>query len=271
MTARSPQLFDQESRPGPAPVGMDPRIRQRRMEVRREEGRRRRRVMLACLIVASALAGAGGAARSPLFDVDYVDVRGAEHTPRLEVLRAGGLDGRPAMVDVDSGSVARKVETLPWVREAIVRRDWPGTVRIDLTERRPAAVLPAGEGQWAVADAAGRVLAVGPDKPAALPVIGGAPRPGPPGSNLGRDVSPALRVAASLPHALTRRVADVAVVAGRQVELQLVPPGGVVRLGPPSGLGEKLRVLEALLEQADLARLAVIDVRVPRAPALTRR
>ncbi|MGH9179241.1 MAG: cell division protein FtsQ/DivIB [Acidimicrobiales bacterium] len=271
MTARSPQLFDQESRPGPGPVRMDPRIRQRRLEVRREEGRRRRRALLVCLAVAVTLAGAAGATRSPLLDVDYVDVRGAEQTPRLEVLRAGGLDGHPAMVEVDSGSVARKVEALPWVRDATVRRDWPGTVRIDLTERRPAAVLPAGQGEWAVADAAGRVLAVGADKPAALPVIGGVPQPGPPGSSLGRDVRPALEVAASLPPALQPRVADVASVAGGQVELQLVPPGGVVRLGPPSGLAEKLRVLQALLEQADLARLAVIDVRVPTAPALTRR
>lgn len=269
MTARSPQLFDQERRP--PPVRMDPRIKQRRQEVRREEGRRRRRVLLCCLGVAAALGGAAGASRSPLFDVDYVDVRGAEQTPRMEVLRAGGLDGHPAMVDIDSGTVARQVEALPWVEGAAVTREWPGTVRIDLTERRPAAVLPAGEGQWAVADATGRVLAVGPDKPAALPVIGGVPQPGPPGSTLGQDVRPALRVAASLPGELKERVADVASVPGGEVELQLVPPGGVVRLGPPAGLGEKLRVLRALLEQADLAGLAVIDVRVPNAPALTRR
>ena len=239
--------------------------------MRRDEGRRRLRILLGCLGVAAAAGLIAAAGRSPLFDVDYVDVRGAERTPRGDIVAAGGLDRRPAMLDVDAGRVARAVEALPWVATARVRREWPGTVRLDVTERRPAAVVPAPAGGWAQVDRTGRVLATGPDKPAGLPVIGGVTWPDGPGAVLPASAAASLRVAAALPAGLRERIADVATLAGGEVELQLVPPGGVVRLGPPVDLQAKLSVLATVLGEADLAGVQVIDVRVPRAPALTRR
>ena len=259
----------------PDPAGllpMDPRIRRRRIEVRRDEGRRRLHILLGCVGVMGALATAAGLVRSPLFDVDHVDVRGAERTPRAAIVAAGRLGDTPPLMDVDTDEVARRVEALPWVLDATARKDWPATVRVDVTERRPAAVLPAGEGLWALADRTGRVLAVGTDKPAELPVLGNLPAPGPPGSRLDPAGAMSLRVAAALPAPVRARVADVATTPdGREVELQLTPPGGVVRIGPPVRLAAKLRVLETLLTRADLAGVAVLDLRVPRAPALTRR
>ena len=255
----------------PGRLPMDPRIRQRRIDVRRTEGRRRRRVLVGCLAVAAVVAGTAGAVRSPLFDVDYVDVRGAERTARPEVVAAGRLHTRPALLDVDTAAIERAVEALPWVLRATARRNWPGSVRIDVVERRPAAVVPTPDGAWAVADRTGRVLAVGPEKPPGLPAIGGLAPPGPPGTTLPADSRPSLEVAAALSDELRTRIADVAAVGGGEVELQLVAPGGVVRLGPPSELEEKLRVLATVLTRADLAEVATIDVRVPRAPALTRR
>lgn len=255
----------------PPPLPMDPRIRQRRIEVRRHEGRRRFRALLACVAVVLTLAGAAALARSPVFDVDYVDVRGNDRTPRGEIVAAGRLADHPAMLDVDTGDVERRVEALPWVLEARAALDWPGTVHVSVTERAPVAVLPAGDGRWAMADVTGRVLAVGPDKPVRLPVVGDVPPPGAPGTVVAARARPALRVAEALSPALRDRVADLAIVAGGDVELQLVPPGGVVRLGRPVDLDRKLAVLGTVLARADLTNVAVIDVRVPRAPSLTRR
>ena len=259
---------------GPVPrvgVAMDPRIRRRRIDVRRDEGRKRLRILLGCVSVVVLVVAAVGAGRSPLFDVDYVDVRGADQTARREVVDAGRLGDHPALLDVDTAAVARQVEALPWVLDATARRQWPGTVRIDITERRPAAVLPATAGQWALADRTGRILRIGDEKPAGLPVIGNIEPPERAGASVPAAATPSLRVAAVLPPSVRQRVADIATLEGGVVELQLVPPGGVVRLGPPVDLQEKLSVLATVLARADLANLAVIDVRVPRAPALTRR
>lgn len=257
----------------PAPtsgVAIDPRIRRRRIDVRRDEGRKRLRILLGCVAVVVLALAVGGAGRSPLFDVDYVDVRGLDQTARSEVVDAGGLRGHPALLDVDTGEVAGQVEALPWVLDATARREWPGTIRIDITERRPAAVLPATAGRWALADRTGRILRIGGEKPSGLPVIGNIEPPERAGDSVAVAATPSLRVAAELPPSVRERVADIATLEGGVVELQLVPPGGVVRLGPPVDLDEKLSVLATVLQGADLASVRVIDVRVPRAPALTR-
>ncbi|HUR18014.1 MAG TPA: FtsQ-type POTRA domain-containing protein [Acidimicrobiales bacterium] len=251
---------------------IDPRIRQRRVQVRREEGRRRLHVLTASLSAGIVLAAAAGLTRSPLLDLDYVDVRGAERTPREVLLRETGLGGHPLMVEIHTDRIVRRAEALPWVMDATARRQWPGTVRVHVTERVPAAAVPVDSGRlWGLIDVTGRILEVGPAKPAGLPVIGNVGEVGPPGSSIAPAAGASLEVAASLPEALRRRVADVATGPGGEVELQLVAPGGMVRLGPAEGLDQKYAALETLLEKVDLARLAVIDVRVPRAPVLTRR
>ncbi len=256
---------------GGGAVTMDPRIKRRRIDVRRDEGRKRLHILVGCLAALGAVAAAFGAGRSPLFDVDYADVRGTGQTPRAEVVEAAGLGGHPAMLDIDTRAVADQVEALPWVLQATARREWPGTVRIDITERRPAAVLPAGAGAWALADRTGRVLRIGPEKPAGLPVIGNLPPPTRAGASVPATATPSLRVAAALPTTVREQVADIATLATGEVELQLTSPGGVVRLGRPVDLDTKLRVLATVLARADLARVSVVDVRVPKAPALTRR
>ncbi|MCA1656298.1 MAG: FtsQ-type POTRA domain-containing protein, partial [Actinobacteria bacterium] len=121
------------SRPGapvaeaPARLPIDPRIRQRRIAVRRDEGRRRLRLLVAAVATVT-LAGAGVAAtHSALLDVDHVVLTGAAHTSRGDVLAAAGFDHHRFMVDVDGAAIGRRVRALPWVGRAQVARRWPGT------------------------------------------------------------------------------------------------------------------------------------------------
>ena len=91
---------------------------------------------------------------------------------------------------------------------------------------------------------------------------------GPPGSRLGPGWSAVLEVATKAPPPVLARVGTVADVAG-EVELALTS-GGVVRFGPPEQVGEKFTAIAAVLAQVDLKDLAVLDVRIPRTPVLTR-
>src|SRR5205823_6637034 len=89
---------------------------------------------------------AWGASRSPLLDVDHVRLTGATHTQLWKIIQtAGPLPGRP-MVDVDEAAAAHRIERLPWVADARVRRRWPNTVTIQVRERAPAASVPAAAG-----------------------------------------------------------------------------------------------------------------------------
>lgn len=250
---------------------IDPRIQRRGIERRREEGRKRLFILLGCVAILLLGAGTYGLGRSPLLNVGTIDIRGVGHTSRDEVVRSANLAGHPAMVDVGTAEVERRVERLPWVKTARARRRWPRTIQIDITEREPAAAAPVTAGGWALVDALGRILEVDQTKPSGLPVLGNVTVAEPVGASIRNEAIPALSVAAALPGAIRERIADVATVAAGSVELQLVAPGGIVRLGPPIDLKTKLTVLATVLARVDLAGVSVIDVRVPSAPALTRR
>lgn len=249
-------------------VPMDPRIRRRRIEVRRDQGRRRLRLLIALVVVVFLTAAAWAVAGSPLADVDRIKVVDAERTPAADVVRATGIRRSSAMVDVDEGRAARRVEALPWIATAEVVREWPGTVVVTVTERAPTAVTRADTGSWALVDATGRVLDVVPEAPPGLTVLEGLAAAPEPGATLDGGSAP-LAVVAALTGALRARVQAVVTTAGEQVELTLTPRGRA-RLGRPTELEAKLRALERVLAQVDARDLAVVDVRLPSSPVLTR-
>ena len=251
---------------------MDPRIRRRRVEVRRQEGRRRLRVLVG--VTAAAAVGVGGwaATQSPLLDLDRVVVEGGVHTAAEEARFASGLRLGEPLLDVDEAAVVRGVETLPWVERATVRRRWPGEVRIRLVERAPVAVTGVENGGTALVDASGRVLEWVEAPPPGLPLLTGLPPAGPPGSTLSPAGVAALSVAVALPQELRTRIAGVAPAEGDrgEVEIRLAPEGSV-RLGPPVDLDRKFDAMRAVFAQVDVGNLAVLDVRRPDSPVLTRR
>jgi len=246
---------------------MDPRIRQRWVAVKREEGRRRLQVLLSVLSVAALGAVAAGVAHSPFLSVSQVQVVGARATDPSDVVHAAGLERRPLMIHVDGGLVDRRVGTLPWIASVRTERHLPSSVRLVVTERAPVAQVPSGS-QWALVDHVGRILSIGGHDPS-LVAISGVPAPGPPGTRLSARADDALLVATRLPPALRGAVGEVDVADGPEVELRL-RSGGAVRLGPVTDLPAKLVAAATVLAKADAHRLKVLDVRVPEAPVLTR-
>jgi cell division protein FtsQ len=242
------------------------------VEVQRQEGRRRLRVLVGITAVVAVGCGGWAATGSPLLDVDQVVVDGSAHTPTADVVAAAHLRrGRP-MVDVDVGGAQRGVERLPWVASADVRRQWPGRVRIVVTERTPVAVTGSAVGANALVDASGRILDKVEEAPPGLAVLSGLAPAGPVGSVLEPDGIAALSVALALPAELRDRTTGVAPTMGTtgEVELRLAPEG-TIRLGLPDHLDAKFAAIRAVLAQVDLRNLAVLDVRRPDSPILTRR
>lgn len=245
----------------PPPVVAHPRIRARRIEVRRDEGRRRLRRILALAVVVVLAGGAAGSTRTALLDVDRISVVGASRTGADAVVDATGVSPADPMTDVDSSAVAARVTALPWVDRASVQRLWPATLRIRVVERRPVAQFLTRDGV-VLTDSTGRLLAHRSRPLPGLVAIEGF-EPGRAGDRLAA-ARPALAVVAALPPDLADEVAAIRPVPGG---LEVVLTRGiVVRLGPATALDDKLLALAALLDGADLGEVAVIDVRVPRAP-----
>ena len=252
---------------------MDPRFRRRRVEVLRQEGRRRLRVLVGVTsVVVVTAAGSWVVTDSPLLDLDRVVVEGTERTTPTEVRFASGLRPGQALLDVDVDAATRSVERLPWVRLAVVSRRWPNEVRIRLVEREAVAVAPADAGALALVDGEGRVVEWVEVAPPGLPVLAGLPPAGPAGSTLPPDGVATLAVAVALPPELRARTVGVAPAAGGRGEVEMsLSPEGMVRLGPPEDLDRKFTAIRAVLSQVDLQNLAVLDVRRPDSPVLTRR
>lgn len=269
-------------RPDALPI--DPRMQERLLAVRREEGRRRLRWVAGAGGVALLIVLGIGVLRSPLFIVHHVRVSGGVHTSEADVLRVTGLGRRPLMVDLNSRRVGDQLKALPWVASAQVKRQWPTTVAIHLTERAPVALVGAVGGQVALVDGSGRVLTVSPaaapggvagpgQAASALPTIRDIAPAGGPGSALrGPGVSDALAMAAALPAALTAdQRSQIQAIAGGDANLRLIMlPNRTVSFGNADQLAAKLLALRTLLERVNVKDIATIDVRVPDAPILTR-
>jgi cell division protein FtsQ len=247
---------------------MDPRIRERRVAVRRDEGRRRLRIVLAATAVAGVVAIAFGVTRSPLLDVDEVRVVGAVHTSHDDILRAGGLAGQPQLADVEPAEVAERLAALPWVEEARVVRHWPGDVAVTVVERTAVATLPAAAGGWALVDRTGRVLETVPEPPAGLVQVAARPAPGP-GHEVVEAARDSLAVLDALPPSLSDKVNGVTVHDDGTLDVHAVGLP-VIHFGPPTQIRPKLVALATLVARTNLRGVDAIDVRVPTAPVLTR-
>lgn len=80
-------------------------------------------------------AGAGG-----------VFVEGVRHVPRAAVLRVFEADRGRGINEIDLEKRREELRRIDWVRDAAVRRIWPATIFVRITEREPVAIIqvPAG-------------------------------------------------------------------------------------------------------------------------------
>lgn len=237
---------------------MDRRILERRRRVRAEAARKRRRIafsVLALLLVAGA---AYGISRTPLFAVGEVRVRGVERDRVDEVLTTASVPTGGNVLDVDTAAVAARVEALPWVADAGVRR-LPGAIEVRVTPRVPAASVRlqgaawiVDEGGWLIGGGAPDDLVVIEAPDAVLPPVG--ERVADPG------VRSALAVHAALPEQLRAMVQRYHAPSARGLRLLLAatppehrgPPTPTVwvRFGMADRVEAKARVVELLLAQA---------------------
>ncbi len=249
-----------------APAPIDPRIRARRIEVRRDAGRRRLQRLVdvgAVLMVAAVFVGA---LWTPLLDVDEVTITGGERTGADAIAEAMGVQAGDPLISVDLSDAGDRVAALPWVAEVRLRRGLDGLVSIEVSERTPVAVV--GSGAPVVVDAEGRVLGAQAEAGLTGPLLAlrGASSVPAPGEYLPASADDALALAAHLARAAPEALTSLA-LEGLTGTLAV---GGEVRFGDGRQLDAKVRSLRAALEQVDLTCLAVLDLRLPGSPVLTR-
>jgi cell division protein FtsQ len=212
-------------------------------------------------IVVALAAVAWAVSVSPLLDVDHVRIRGLHHLTAAEVERAGGIHRGDAMAWLDPSRAVRDLETLPYVGQATVSREWPDTVRIVVHERQPVAWVDGPTGK-AVVDGTGRVVETVPEPPAGLPQLLGVRTVTGVGGTIGpRDGA---RAAGSLGGFVAGGTASVE-TTDHGVVLHL-RSGPEIRLGSPTQVLVKVRAALAVLQASAGTEVHYVDVSVPTNP-----
>ncbi|TDC55139.1 FtsQ-type POTRA domain-containing protein [Actinomadura sp. KC345] len=223
-----------------------------------ERGRPGRwKVVFVTLLVLGALAAVTWVLLgSRLLVVRHVEVTGTDLAPRDRVVAAAGISLGKPMARLATGGIRARVEELREVESAEIERHWPGTVRIVVRERVPAAVFER-DGRYHSIDRHGVVVADGESRPAGLPTLAAA-SPGP----SDKATLAALTVLSDLPERLKRQVREVTATGPEAVTL-LMASGQTVEWGGAERAEEKIRLLEALWRTAAGRAVATADVSSP--------
>lgn len=136
------------------------------------------------LFLATAVAGvvAGGHAMTVAsavtawagFGIENVRITGQSETNEVNVLDALDIGQYPSLLTLDIEAARERIETLPWVKHAALKKLFPDTLEISIVERDPYALWQHA-GKIALIDDAGRVITetVG-ERYAGLPRVIGA-------------------------------------------------------------------------------------------------
>lgn len=195
-------------------------------------------------------------------------VAGNRVVPAAQILSQAAIAPHENVWLQNMGAARRRVESIPYVKQAAIHRSLPASVSIVVEERRPFALVQFGA-QRLLVDHDLRVLQSGAGA-AALPVLTARNEAAlPPGAFI-RD------------NALQRLRDDVDALMQAHVpvrslrydkfgDLVATTPGGIaLLLGDDTDIAKKTHLIDPIISQVSATgkRLAAVDLRAPKTPVV---
>ncbi|HUR72782.1 MAG TPA: FtsQ-type POTRA domain-containing protein [Sporichthya sp.] len=259
----TPSLSPHASRPStPAAAA----AAEARFAERLEQRRRRRwiRTGIGALVAVVLLAAGWVVCFSNVLAVKSVQVAGelrrldAEQVERVADVPHGG-----ALALLDTAPIEARVRTLAPVADVHVERKFPNTVRIEVTERTPVAVLDTPHGRRLV-DAEGVAYAAAGDTGSRYVVVETKHDQLPPEALISVN-----RMIAALPELVRAKVKTVEADSDQDMTAVL-SDGRKIVWGGPDQAEFKTKVLEVMLRNKSTKTARTFDVSVPEAPTVKR-
>ena len=209
--------------------------------------------------------GVISASRTSLLDARRIEVSGADHLHRAELVATAGVSKDTNVLWFDEGAARRRLEAEPWIAKAEVSASFPPAIEIAVTERTPVAVTGGAAGLLIAGDGTALGVSTGGGK---LPRIelgtvttADGLRPSPVG---------AARALGAMPPTLRSQVTRVRVMLDDTLELRL-RGGTTVRFGTPDDAARKVEAIRRVLVWAERKGSAIrtLSVVAPSAPAAT--
>ena len=207
--------------------------------------------------------------RSNLLDVRAVTVSGVEHLTDQEVTQLAAVPDDSTLLRLDTEGICSRLEEHPWVQSATISRQFPHTIKIQVTERTPsAAVKISSKSIWVVSTDGAWLSAattedwknyrriVGVDTNMAAPVAGS--------EVTDEGILNALAIFDQASPELVDKIKSIS--AESAVKTSLTLKGGVeVAFGVAEDMELKEADIWALLEKYE-GKISYINVRVPDRP-----
>lgn len=89
--------------------------------------------------------------------IEAVKISGQSETDELAVLDRLAIPGHASLLTFDAEAARQRVEGLPWVEAATIRKIYPDTLRVEIKERTPFAIWQRGQ-MVSLIDGDGKVI-----------------------------------------------------------------------------------------------------------------
>ncbi len=186
------------------------------------------------------------------FGIDDIKISGEKETSEITVLQKLEVDG--SLISFDAAKAQARLAELPWIDRAVVRKFYPSTLSVEITERKPFALWQR-DGNVVVIDRSGtKIVPLEEGRFAKLPLMVGG------GAN---QTAPDLLGDLLAEPTIVEQMRAAVLVAGRRWDLHL-DHGVTVKL-PEKHVRQALATLVKLeAEQQLLERdVVVVDMRLP--------
>ena len=124
---------------------------------------------------------------TPRFGIENVALAGNSRLAPSDITREGGIELGKNLFSFDTRAAEAGIVKNPWVSSAKVTRELPNTLKVEIVERKAAAIASLGERLFLVTSEGEPFKEVKPDDPTDFPLVTGITA-----AELGRDRAGAL-------------------------------------------------------------------------------
>lgn len=184
--------------------------------------------------------------------IEDIQIAGYSETSELAVLEK--LEASGSLVWYDLGEAQKRVEGLPWVARAVVRKFYPSTLTVEIEERTPFALWQQGGDVRIIDDTGTEIVPLEDPRFAKLPFMVGE------GAN---EKAAQFFIEILAEPTIVEQLRAAVFVAGRRWDLHL-DNGVTVKLPENNVRGALAQLVKLDAERQLLARdVVVVDLRLP--------
>lgn len=99
----------------------------------------------------------GGLTASAGLKIEAIRITGQSETAELEILELLAIPGHASIATFDVNAARERLQQIPWVESATIRKVYPDRLEVEITEREPFAVWQR-DGEVVLIDADGALL-----------------------------------------------------------------------------------------------------------------